>query len=93
MCYVFILPQLNPRMSPLPVSSFKLHLFRTDNRHPFLLSKITMFDITVLQFINSAENMPISVESILEMKLKFHEKREFVLHKYTENLQEAILKI
>ena len=52
-----------------------------------------MFVISVLQLINSAENMPISVESILEMKLKFHEKREFVLHKYTENLQEAILKI
>ena len=49
--------------------------------------------ISVLQLINSAENMPIPVESILEMKLKFHEKREFVLHKYTENLQEAILKI
>ena len=52
-----------------------------------------MFVISVLQLINSAENMPISVESILEMKLKFHEKRDFMLHKYTENLKEAISKI
>ena len=52
MCYVFILPQLNPRMSPLPVSSFKLHLFRTDNRHPYPSKQnhpVCYYSVTVYQ--------------------------------------------
>ena len=93
MCYVFILPQLNPRMSPLPVSSFKLHLFRTDNRHPYPSKQshhVCYHSVTVYQQCRKYADL---CGVILEMKLKFHEKGEFVLHKYTENLQEAILKI
>ena len=89
-CYVFIAPQLSPRMSPLLVPSFKLNL----SLHQLSLSSATLSSVVDQCCWNpNFVELLDSLEPILKMKLKFHEKRDFMLHKYTENLKEAISKI